>query len=403
MGEAPWAPVLHGVTADAALGLVTALAGKPRPVPRRVRPDLAAGGPGLALAYGQLDRCLPGQGWGAMADGYLRAAAAGARHPGPASPGLFGGLGGLAFTAWSLAPGTHPLPEVHDEVLRSAAARSLGAAPHGVPVRAFDTVSGVTGTGAYLLCRHHEPASRTALRTVLAGLVTLSGERDGTPHWHTPAEHIDDPSRRSLFPSGVLNCGMAHGISGPLALLASAGTAGVTVPGQRAAVRRMTAWLTARRVEDGHGPDWPSRVAPDGRPATAGRAPATWCYGTPGIARALWLAGAALDDGSLNDLAVRTLRAAHRRLAARPDAEGAVGLCHGAAGLLHVTARFVRDTGDAELSRAAVRVAERLLACRAAVAAAGPGFLDGAAGVVLALLAAATDVAPLWDRALLLS
>lgn len=401
MGEAPWTPVLRGATADAALELVTALAGKPRPVPRRVRPDLAAGGPGLALAYGQLDLCLPGRGWGTMADGYLTAAAAGARHPGPASPGLFGGLGGLAFAAWSLAPGTRPLPEVHDEVLRSTAARSLGAAPHGVPVRAFDTVSGAAGTGAYLLCRHHEPAARAALRTVLAALVTLSGERDGIPHWYTPAEHIGDPATRSLFPSGVLNCGMAHGISGPLALLASAGAAGVSVPGQREAVERLTAWLTGRQVDDGHGPDWPSRVAPDGRPAPVDRAPATWCYGTPGIARALWLAGAALDDSSLSDLAVRTLRAAHRRLAARPDPGDAVGLCHGAAGLLHITARFAGETGDPELSRAAVRVAERLLACRAAVAAAGPGFLDGAAGVVLALLAAATDVAPLWDRALL--
>ncbi|MEV4927094.1 hypothetical protein [Streptomyces roseoverticillatus] len=32
-----------------------------------------------------------------------------------------------------------------------------------------------------------------------------------------------------------------------------------------------------------------------------------------------------------------------------------------------------------------------------------PGFLDGAAGVVLAVLGAATDVEPEWDRALLLA
>jgi hypothetical protein len=32
-----------------------------------------------------------------------------------------------------------------------------------------------------------------------------------------------------------------------------------------------------------------------------------------------------------------------------------------------------------------------------------PGFLDGAAGIGLVLLAAATPVAPAWDRILLLS
>ncbi|GAA0344105.1 lanthionine synthetase C family protein [Streptomyces blastmyceticus] len=406
MADARWTAVLRGTTADAALGLAAALAGRPRPVPRRVRPDLAAGGPGLALAYHQLDRCLPGRGWGAMAGGYLAAAVRGAERKGPASPGLHGGLGGIAFAAWTLArPGADLLPGVHDEVLRSTSLRikALGDTPHGVPVRAFDLISGLTGTGAYLLCRHHEPASRAALHTVLAGLVALSGERDGTPHCWTPAEHITDPATRALFPSGVLNFGMAHGISGPLALLSAAISVGVTVPGQREAVERLAARLVSGRTDDECGPHWPCRVGPDGRPAAEGRAPATWCYGGPGIARALWLAGTALQDASLRDLAVRALLAAHRRLAARPDAEVAVGLCHGTAGLLHVTARFVRDTGDAELRRAAAGSAGRLLGCRAVLPSAGPGFLDGAAGVVLALLAAATDVEPVWDRALLLA
>ncbi|MEU3756878.1 lanthionine synthetase C family protein [Streptomyces olivoreticuli] len=406
MADAPWTAVLRGATADAALGLATALAGRPRPVPRRVRPDLAAGGPGLALAYHQLDRCLPGRGWGAMADGYLAAAVRGAERKGPAFPGLHGGLGGIAFAARSLAPpGADPLPVTHDAVLSSTSLRikALGDTPHGVPVRTFDLISGLTGTGAYLLCRHHEPASRAALHAVLAGLVALSGERDGTPHCWTPAEHIDDPATRTLFPSGVLNLGMAHGISGPLALLSTAASAGVTVPGQREAVERLAARLVSGRTDDEWGPHWPGRVGPDGRPAAEGRAPATWCYGGPGIARALWLAGTALQDAWLCDLAVRALRAVHRRLAARPDTEGAVGLCHGTAGLLHITARFVRDTEDAELRRAAAGPAGLLLGCRAVLPAAGPGFLDGAAGVVLALLAAATDAEPVWDRALLLA
>ncbi|MEU5425388.1 lanthionine synthetase C family protein [Streptomyces olivoreticuli] len=406
MADGHWAAVLHGSTAAAALDLATALAGRPRPVPRRVRPDLVAGGPGLALAYHQLDRCLPGRGWGAMADGYLAAAVRGVEREGPAFPGLHGGLGGIAFAARSLAPpGADPLPEVHDAVLRSTSLRikALGDTPHGVPVRVFDLISGLTGTGAYLLCRHHEPASRAALHAVLTGLVALSGERDGTPHCLTPAEHIGDPATRALFPGGVLNFGMAHGISGPLALLSSAVSADVTVPGQREAVERLAARLASGRTDDEWGPHWPGRVGPDGHPAAEGRAPATWCYGGPGIARALWLAGTALQDARLCDLAVRALRAVHRRLAARPDAEGAVGLCHGTAGLLQVTVRFVQDTGDAELRRAAAGPAGRLLGCRAALPAAGPGFLDGAAGVVLALLAAATDVEPVWDRALLLA
>ncbi|MBT2385877.1 lanthionine synthetase LanC family protein [Streptomyces sp. ISL-11] len=61
-------------------------------------PRIAGGGAGLALAYHQLDRCLPGRGWNTLAEGCLAAAAEGYRRIG-ASPGLFGGAAGLAFAA----------------------------------------------------------------------------------------------------------------------------------------------------------------------------------------------------------------------------------------------------------------------------------------------------------------
>ncbi|MFJ9821725.1 lanthionine synthetase C family protein [Streptomyces sp. NPDC101151] len=372
-----------------------------------MRPDLDGGGPGIALVYHQLDQSLPGHGWDALAHGYLAASAAGAQRLKTASPGLFGGLTGLAFTAWTLTRDTNVLPTIHDTLLHEATTRanSLGNHPHGVPARTFDVISGLTGTGAYLLCRHHEPQARHALRAVLTALVTLCGEHTGTPHWYTPAAEIRDSATREAFPHGVLNCGLAHGIGGPLALFSLALSAGIIVPGLPQTLARTAHWLAAQRIDDEHGPDWPGLIAPPEHPAAVKPRPArtSWCYGSPGIARSLWLAATALDDPTLRDLSVQAVKAVHRRAAARRHPHNAPGLCHGLAGLLHITSRFAHDTKDPELTRAATELTEHLLASDDFVAAGGPGFLDGAAGVTLALLAAATDTPPDWDRSLLLA
>ncbi|MFC5724211.1 lanthionine synthetase C family protein [Streptomyces gamaensis] len=380
---------------------MTALAGRPRAVPGCVRPDLAGGGAGLALAYRQLDLCRPGEGWDAMAGGYLTAAAAGVRRLGVTAPGLHGGLAGPAFAAWHSGEECPLGPRAGEETVRRAAA--LAGRVHGVAWRDFDVILGLAGTGAFLLCRAgRSPAAERVLRAVLGALVALCGERAGIPRWFTPAGAMTDDALRARFPHGALNCGLAHGIAGPLALLSLARSAGVRVPGQEDAVLRAAGRLLACRADDAWGPYWPGITGLAAAPGPAPPARGAWCYGSPGVARSLWLAGTALDDASLRGTAVGAMKAALRRPSVPGETGGAPGLCHGLAGLLQITLRFAHDTGDPEFSRAAARLTARL--CRSGdVARDGPGFLEGAAGVVLALLAATTDVPPAWDRALLLA
>ncbi|MGK5732201.1 lanthionine synthetase C family protein [Streptomyces sp. URMC 124] len=364
--DGTWAAVLSPRASATVLDRITSTV-RPHRVPRRVRPDLAGGGAGPALAFHQLDRCLPGRGWGPPAEQYLTAAIRGYEQLG-ASAGLFGGVAGLAFATWAVSRDEPALPALHDRVVRESLTRAGALGCGSAPVRAsdVDVVSGLAGAGAYLLCRHREPRASAALQAVLTALTRIR------------LEALPEP-------------GAAHGLSGPLALLSLALAEGVAVPGQREAVGRLADVVNARRSDDAWGPNWPA--------TTAGRTVrASWCRGGPGMARALWLAGAALGDRALCDLAVRTLRAVHRRPPEERRIDGDPGLCHGVAGLLQITSRFAHDTGDPELVACA-----RSLASAAVPAAGGPGFLDGASGMVLALLGAATDVPPAWDRALLLA
>ncbi|MEU9043611.1 MULTISPECIES: lanthionine synthetase LanC family protein [unclassified Kitasatospora] len=429
--DTPWAVLLDGPTADTARQLVDTIAGRPRATPRAVRPDLAAGGAGLALAYHQLDLCRPGEGWHAMAAGHLEAAVRGAERMRGRAPGLLGGLGGLAFAAGRLGYPDLFGPE------RSGGPDTLGVDWRTVDRytvdlrtvdrytvdlrtvdlhtldrrRALDLGSGLTGLGAVLLDHPEDPAAVARLETVL----TVLGRQVAAFPGESP--------------------GMAHGPAGPLALLALALSAGVEVPGQVEAVHRAVDRLLVHRRDDDWGPDWALAEGADqashqvshhgadqalhqvshqasrhgSGPSGSDRQPlpASWCHGGPGIARALWLAGTALDDATLRDLGRETLLAALRRPPELRRIDLRPGLCPGLAGLLLITLRFARDTADPAFRPAVRDVAARLIDLSGdrygSGGSAAPGLLDGAAGVLLALLAASTPVPPGWDRALLLS
>lgn len=417
VGERLREPERAAAVATVAAGQ-TAFSGSVRWCPH----DLAQGDAGLAVFYGGLDACFPGSGWDITAHRYLALAASGAEALRPLPPGVFGGLGGVAFAAWLLSRGGQRYRRLTAELDRHLVPEAIRRAhslheAHGVSVGSFDVISGLAGTGAYLLCRGNDPAAGDGLRAVLGGLVALCGERDGLPHWHTPHDAMGaDSVMARQFPHGNLNFGLAHGIPGPLALMALALSADVAVTGQRDAVLRLAHRLAERRSDDQWGVNWPSAVALAGRgspPTTPTRS--AWCYGSPGIARALWLAGVSLDDAKLRELAVEAMVATYRR----PLIQRAIDsptFCHGVAGLLQITLRFARDTGERLFTEAAIELTEQLLDLHAPEHPLGyyslepggnrvdqPGLLDGAPGVALTLLAAATDVPPAWDRLFLLA
>ncbi|MEU5950403.1 lanthionine synthetase C family protein [Micromonospora sp. NPDC047465] len=383
---------------------------------------LAGGHAGIAVMCSYFDQCLPGEGWDAVGHGFLAEGVTALENGGPEHAGLFAGLGGFAFALESLSRNGDRYQRAlaaADELLAPQAselAARLNAIGTGLPVSAFDLVSGVSGVGAYLLRRD----SLGVLPDVLTALVRLAEPSRGIPRWATPPELLLSESTRRVYPSGQLNCGLAHGIPGPLALLSLALLGGYEVHGQREAVRAFAQWLLSQRVDDVWGGGWPDAVplTPAGRPTSSGASGPTrgaWCYGTPGVARSLWLAGCALNDGGLRSAAVEGMTSILRRPAELRYLPSPT-FCHGVAGLLQIVLRFARDTPSDTLADASTELVDQLLAAydperpfgyasleTADVAVDRAGLLDGAAGVAMTLLAAATRIEPVWDRSFLLS
>lgn len=387
---------------------------------------VAQGHAGLAVLFGALGADRPDQGWERVGHEHLRRAVDAAGRA-PVRGSLYLGLAGIGLAALGLARHrdryARLLAAVDVRVAAEvgAACRRLAALPAGSGCRVgeFDLISGLAGAGAYLVSRPG-PRAAQAADDAIAALVrlVLDGPPE-VPRWHTPPDLLGDDDQRHRYPNGNLNCGLAHGLPGPLALLSIALRQGRPVPDMADAVRVAAGWLVEHRIDDGSGPVWPAAVplpprtggpAPQACPARAG-----WCYGSPGVARALWLAGDALPAHEYRVLAVDAMDAA---FALPPQQRGldSPNLCHGLAGLLQITHRFAIDTGLPRFARARDELAAELLEAHEPESILGfrnvepegrrvenPGLLDGATGVALALLACSSDADPSWDRLLLLS
>ena len=388
--------------------------------------SLAQGDAGIALACAYLDACFPDEGWDRIGHAYLTTAAESAERWAPAPAALFGGVAGLAFAGWALSHGTtryrRLLAAADDALLPQVteqAGRLTRLTTDGASFGEFDVISGLAGVGAYLLRRRDNPSAAAALEAALRALAVLGADSISPPRWWTPANLLGDEEMTALNPHGNLNCGLAHGIPGPLALMSLALSEGVAVGGLEGAIDQIAEWLLDHRADDAWGVNWPYAVpltpegAPDRAAATPGRA--AWCYGAPGVARALWLAGVARQRPQWRNLAIEAMEAVYRRPVPVRNIDSPT-FCHGVAGLLQITLRFANDTALPAFAEAAVDLVEQLHSAYESDSLLGyrnwepgggrvdqPGLLDGAPGVMLTLLAASTNVEPVWDRAFLLA
>jgi hypothetical protein len=142
---------------------------------------------------------------------------------------------------------------------------------------------------------------------------------------------------------------------------------------------------------------------------------AAWCYGSPGVARSLWLAGAALNNSELRDFAVSAMEVVYRR-SREEQFISSPTFCHGTAGLLHISALFAVETNLPIFKQAVETLIRDLLAefdanlfwgykdfCSVLGHTDDHGLLTGAIGIALTLLATVYNADPQWDQSLLLS
>ncbi|MDG4787152.1 lanthionine synthetase C family protein [Micromonospora sp. WMMD1102] len=375
------------------------------------RQSLADGAPGAALPLIERARA-GGVGW-EPAHQLVRAMVSEPVQAHPDVAGLFYGAPAVAYVLHAAGhPGYRTALATLDRAVTTLIHARLDAAhrriDQGLPpsAREYDLIGGLTGLGVYLMRRGRDP---DLLRQVLAYLVRLTqpvrvGGQE-VPGWW--ASGSPDVRQLPRWADGHAGFGMAHGVTGPLALLSVTMRGGVVVDGQTEAILTICGWLDRWRTGHGRNAWWPEAIS--GEELRAGVCTATgprrpsWCYGTPGITRALQLAAIAVGDSG------RARSAQEAFLGCLADEQqlsqlAEVGLCHGWAGLAQTARRMASDSGTVELSDAARDMIGRLGHRLGGHGAPADGFLDGAVGAELVAEATATTPGghTTWDGCLLL-
>ncbi len=378
--------------------------------------SVAQGFAGLAILYAYLDECFPGEGWDLLGRENLERAVKDAATYAELPLGIFSGLTGLAFATHQLSRSETRYKQLQAsldaEIIRRAAELAAGLhSRNALSVSDFDVISGLSGIGAYLLCRSNYSEARACLARVTEALVSLGLDGDALPRWYTPSHLLGNEKTRAYYRFGNMNLGLAHGIPGPLALLSLALREGICVNRHQEAIVHLAQWIGDHRLDDEYGINWPTAVMlmQDERPggalriddlgiSRAGPSRCAWCYGAPGIARALWLAGEAVDRDDFRNLALSAMRSVFRRPVEARQIDSPT-FCHGIAGLLQIVLRFDSDVGGRAFSEEIDLLVGQILARYEPDSLLGfrnieiddhaieqPGLLDGAPGVALALL-----------------
>ncbi|MEV8509702.1 lanthionine synthetase C family protein [Actinoplanes sp. NPDC051475] len=374
--------------------------------------SLSKGAAGVAILHAE--RARNGDGPKDRVHAWLARATREDLSAGPKA-GLWFGAPAVAFAVHTAAARQHPQALARlDEAVARLVSRRLAdadarlAATVRPAVAEYDLVRGLTGLGAYLLHRHPHGA---LIRRVLAYLVRLSeplpvDDQAGlhAPGWWSP----DGPygRRDPRWPGGHGNLGMAHGIAGPLALLSLAMRHGITVDGHADALTRICDWLDRWRRDTPTGSSWPPHVdvadLHTGRRSPAGPGRPSWCYGTPGLARAQQLAGIALDDRDRQQAAEQALAGC----LADPDQLAQIvdpAICHGWAGLALTAWRMHTDALSPAIGAHLPALLDRLVThARDPLSDDLPGLVDGRAGVALALHHLTAGTPGAWTACLLL-
>ena len=402
-------PLLSGALRERALHLAGTLAETLRPTPAADHRNatLASGSAGLAVCCSQLARTRSDQ---EAADAALTRLeeAVDAVATEPLTSSLYSGFTGIAWAVELVDGLAGAEGEDRNGDIDDALISLLQLYPEDAP---YDLIHGLTGLGGYALARWPCPAAAQCALGVVEQLDRRARhDRDGVYWWTPPAWR---GSRRERYRPGGVDLGVAHGIAGVIPFLARVHRLGLAQQTVRPLLDGAVGWLLAHMADTAAGPTVPYFVADGVEP---GPARSAWCYGDPGVAAALLLAARDADEpGWVATATGLAVRAANRP----PDQTGVVdaGLCHGSAGLAHLFNRMYQMTAESALADAARFWVERTLEfCSAAVpglgvassdtaqpAWNGPGLLEGAAGVALAMEAAATTVEPAWDQMLLVS
>lgn len=335
---------------------------------------LSHGHPGVCLLLAELAEQFPEEDWDVYAFEHLKIANNLIYDYGINNISLFSGLSGVGMAATLLSnQGTRYVKFISDvnnnivNILKEFINNSATSLEN-LRMTDYDVIQGMSGIIRYLLMHKDNQEILKVIKSSLEYLISITSDINKknkiVPGWYISSENQFLDSEKKDFPNGNFNTGMAHGIAGPLAILSIALIEGVEIKGQKEAIEKIASWLDHWKCIDEYGIYWSGHIKFEDVINNTKDELSThreaWCYGNPGISRALWLSGTALSKKSYTVLALEALEST---LNMPYNTWGCISgiFCHGLAGMIHILNLMYTDSGNTRFMHSAIELTNSLL------------------------------------------
>ncbi|MCP3776480.1 lanthionine synthetase C family protein [Paenibacillus sp. MZ04-78.2] len=392
---------------------------------------LANGFTGICLLLGQMDRLFPDEGWDRIGHHYLQQIQSSLEQQNIHSLSLYSGLAGVLVGVRALSRGgtrylgmLDTLASWFEElVLQKVQICKEQWVVGRLRMDQYDTIQGFAGIGRVVMLFPERPRMKMIWEQIIELFDIFCDEKSYNgyiiPAWHISSEDQFLEQEKVQYPHGNFNLGLSHGITGPLSFMSLSEINGWTTDSIEANIRKLAEWVNKWKMRGSTGTIWPGRVSfeellHDEIQSDSIRGHRdSWCYGAPGIARSLWLAGHAVQNEEWIASGLNAYLEIEQRIETKGGLTSAT-LCHGLSGLLHLIQRMYSDTGHPGLSAMRDRFVVDLLDMYNPDSLFGyydqkgkdgevdeAGFLTGSAGVALVLASLISKKSPDWDFVLL--
>lgn len=216
----------------------------------------------------------------------------------------------------------------------------------------YDAIQGLSGIGLYLIQNNVTEKSNHLIEKLLHLSIQITSpieyHQHLVPGWLCPAEFLIEKEDQLQNPHGIFNMGLSHGVPSLLGFMSIALKAGIQVPGQVQAMHTIIDWLKSKITKYENVQFFQPRttfdqqinnMAPTSKNLVNREA---WCYGTPGVARTLYLAGIALNDVDTVNFATEAFLSIFERPYEQWKLAGPT-FCHGTAGVFLITHLMAKD------------------------------------------------------------
>lgn len=317
---------------------------------------LSHGFPGTIILFSELDRKYQNQQWDYIAHEHFKALA-NVLKEGPIDDiSLFTGLTGISFATYIASKNRKRykkfLKQLDEIILKRLdlflhSQKKIHAYNKGTKAAVYDVISGLAGINRYLLLTSDKKENLNMAKRINSFIIQYIVKDINIDQHYVPGWYINKQNslekEKELYPKGSFNLGLSHGISGVLAMLSLSYSKGIIEHGHAQAIKYIVDWILKLKSFDEYGVVWPGRISFDNYIENnclfQKSARESWCYGNPGILRALFLASKSLNDENLKRKVVNAYSAIYLR---KWNLES-VTFCHGKSGLLQTTIQMQKD------------------------------------------------------------